>query len=447
MRRSLVVAASAALAMVAVPLGSGLASGAAGRPVMAASAALAPSPDLVDRAVAAGINWPSTPSWDVTPVDYDGDGDVDFSMSLHMKNAGELRRNNGDGTFTRVAAGSVMPRPTPQGGLVDRHSCGWGDFDRNGLQDLYCGAGRYMSNRYKDESINNELFLQTSAGVFSDRATASGVGEPCSRGRHVAVLDVNGDGWQDFFLGAQKERAASGDTCNQQSNYPYNEQSKVFVNRGDDAQGSWLGFRPGTEWNVTQANTGNRFANRWDYNRDGRPDLVTGSFAGQRPFLYRNNGGSFTEVARSGQVPLPAVNGIEIADVSGDGIPDFVFADGTGFAYRAGTATGVSSTTVRIGTPPAGGRAWRVAVGDVNGDGLQDVYGLVAGSGSGNPPDAVFVRTTGGGWQRHEAPGAGGDGNSVAAVQVGDRAQFVVLNGGNAENENAGPIQLIAWAG
>ncbi|GAA1477839.1 hypothetical protein GCM10009623_22850 [Nocardioides aestuarii] len=441
------MAASAALAMVAVPLGSGVAAGVPGRATVVASAALAPSPNLVDRAAAAGISWPSTPSWDVTPVDYDGDGDVDFSMSLHMRNAGELRRNNGDGTFTRVGVGAVMPRPSPEGGLVDRHSCAWSDVDRNGLPDLYCAAGRYRSNRLKDESINNELFLQTSAGSFRDVATASGVGEPCTRGRHIAVLDVNGDGWDDLFVGAQKERNASGDPCNQQSGYPYNEQSKVFVNLGDNAQGEWRGFRAGTEWNVTQPNTGNRFAITWDYNHDGRDDLLTGAYANQRPRLYRNDGGGFTEIGRSGQVPLPAVNGVELADLTGDGILDLVFADDAGFAYRAGTAAGLSGTTVRIGTPPAGGRGWRVAVGDINGDGRTDVYGLVASTGSGNPADGVFVRTAGGGWQPHEVPGAGGDSNSVAAVEVGNRAQFVVLNGGNAESENPGPVQLIAWTG
>ena len=107
----------------------------------------AASPRLVDRAAEAGINQPVTPSWDVTTVDYDNDGDTDFSMSLHWTNPGELRRNNGDGTFTRIAgsgaaAGIIMPRPNELGGLVDRHACTWADFDRNGLPDAYCSAGR-----------------------------------------------------------------------------------------------------------------------------------------------------------------------------------------------------------------------------------------------------------------------------------------------------------------
>ena len=97
----------------------------------------AASPELVDRAVVAGISLPTTNSWDVTAVDYDMDGDTDFSMSLHWRNAGQLRRNNADGTFTRIVTSTqtsnIMPRPNELGGLVDRHACTWADFDRSGL--------------------------------------------------------------------------------------------------------------------------------------------------------------------------------------------------------------------------------------------------------------------------------------------------------------------------
>lgn len=450
-RHSLTISAATATATVialTALMGTGTSHVASAEPAPAA----APSGSLVNRAAAAGISWPSTPSWDVSAVDYDLDGDTDFSMSLHMRNAGELRRNNGDGTFTKVAsstnpAATIMPRPNAQGGLVDRHACTWADFDRNGLPDAYCSAGRYASNRYKEESINNELFRQTSAGAFTDTATASGVGEPCTRGRHVAALDVDGDGWQDLFLGAQAPRNAASDRCNQEADAPYNEQSKIFVNRGADGQGAWLGFRAAREWNVSQPNSGNRLALPWDYNHDGRTDLLTGTYANRAGYLYRNTGTGFVEVARSGTVRLPVFNRASLADLTGDGLLDLVYADNAGFAYRAGTATGLSATTVRIGTVPAGGVGWGTAVGDINGDGRPDVYGLVASAGtSGNPADVVFVNTPAS-WQRHEVPAAGGDANDVGVVDVAGRAQFVVLNGGNDEGENPGPVQLIAWSG
>jgi len=292
-------------------------------PMALAAAAAAPSPSLVNRAVAAGINIPSSPSWDVQVVDYDNDGDQDFSVSLHLKNAGQLLRNNGNGTFTRVAntgnpATTIMPRPNAQGGLVDRHACTWGDFDGNGLRDLYCAAGRYASNRYKTEAINNELWMQSSVGSFTDRATAAGVGEPCTRGRHPAAADFNGDGWMDLFVGAQKERNASGDQCNREATYPYNEQSKVYINLGLDGSGNWRGFQANRNWNVSAQNTGNRLALTWDYNHDGRVDLLSLTFASKGASIFRNTGTGFVQ-ATAGSIGVPAFNGATLADITGDG--------------------------------------------------------------------------------------------------------------------------------
>ncbi len=408
----------------------------------------AASPQLTNRAVAAGINYPSTPSWDVCVADVNNDGRADFHASLHMKNAGALYTQNAAGNFVKVATNVVSPRPSPQGSLVDRHACAFADVDHNGLMDLYSAAGRYASNRYKSEGINNELYLQTSPGVWSDVATAAGVGEPCTRGRHVVFSDFNGDGWADLFIGAQKERNAPGDVCNTMSGYPYLEQSKVYVNRGTDASGKWLGFRSAPEFNVSQPSTGDRGAISWDENGDGTLDLLTLAFPDQKPYFYRNNANrSFTELSRSKVMSLPAMNGAKVGDLTGDGIPDLVYSDNSGFAYRRGTPTGLSTSSVRLGPNiTSAGDGWSLALGDINGDGRMDVYGQIAAAGSsGNPDDIVYVQQANGTFVAYTAPSAGGDANDVEAVVVNGRAQFVVVNGGNDEKENPGPIQLIAW--
>lgn len=406
--------------------------------------------ELVDRAVAAGITYSSTPSWDICVADYNNDGLEDFQASLHMKYPAALYASNGDGSFTKAPTNLVSPRPTPGYGskaFVDRHACAWADVDGNGLLDLYNSAGRWDTNKYKEEGINNELFLQTSPGVFQDRATQAGVAEPCTRGRFVTFADFSGDGLPDLFLGAQKERADSADVCNTLADSPYNEQSKVFVNRGQDESGYWLGFRTAPEFNVSQDNSGNRIALAWDENRDGKIDLLTQAFANNRPFLYRNNGDSFTEISRAGIKRMPNMNGAKVADINADTIPDLVFADNNGFAYRLGTATGLSNTTVRIGANVASNAdGWNVAIGDINGDGLVDIYGQTkAATGTVNPNDFVYVAQASGGYVAYTVPSATGDANDVEAITVNGRAQFVVVNGGNDEKESPGPIQLIAW--
>ena len=71
-------------------------------------------------------------------------------MSLHWRNAGQLRRNNADGTFTQIVASTqtanIMPRPNALGGVVDRHASSWADFDRNGLAS---SVGRHAADEPK----------------------------------------------------------------------------------------------------------------------------------------------------------------------------------------------------------------------------------------------------------------------------------------------------------
>lgn len=434
----------------------------------------AASPELVDRATAAGIIYPNsplamTPSWDATVVDYDNDGDQDFHVSLHMKNEGMLFRNNGDGTFTRVAfvPGNVWqtltPRVNQRAQYIDRHACAWGDPNRDGMMDIACNAGRYQSNRVKSSNIDNELFLQgvgTAAGTFMDVSVAAGVNEPCGRGRFNAFLDVNGDGWDDLFVGNQAERNDPDDPCNTygssrptQERYPVNEKSKLYLNLGLLPDGTWAGYGFNNEWNTLgtatavglTANFGNRCAVPWDYNRDGRTDLLGCTFPDRKPYLYRNNGSNFTEVSSS--VNLAALNGVTVADINSDAIPDYLFSNNTGFFYRLGTSTGISSTTVRLGTSlPTGAIGWNIAVGDINGDGGMDVFGQTGSSNeSGNPDDYVFVNTGDMSYQRYTVPSAVGRADDVVAVNVGARAGFVVLNG-KLENPVPGPVQYIVWA-
>lgn len=418
-------------------------------PAMVASAA---SPELVNRAVAAGINYPATPSWDVCEADWNGDGKEDLHAVLHFGLSGALYSQNSGGGFSALPANLVSPKLTPGYGTkawVDRHSCAWADVDGNGLLDLYNTAGRWSSNKYKDEGINNELFLQTAPGVFRDSATQAGVGEPCSRGRYAVFADFNGDSRPDMFYGTQKERAVADPVCNNEPTYPYNEQSKIYINRGTNSSGSWLGFRTAPEYNVSLPSVGSRGAIAWDYNKDGRVDLLGLFFPHQKPVLYRNNGASFTEMVRNNTVRLPAMTGATIGDINRDGIDDLLYADNAGFAYLRGTATGINTTPVRIGANIASnGDGHMVAVGDINGDGRLDVYGQVtSATDSGNPDDIVYVAQASGGFSAYTTPSAGGDANDVGAVTVNGRAQFVVLNGGDGDKDTPGPIQLIAWVG
>ncbi len=112
-------------------------------------------------------------------ADYDNDGWLDIYLA--SDNAPNLlMRNNGNGTFTNVAA---------RAGVDDgRRSvdCAWGDFDADGAMDLYVG----------NYDAPNALYFNNGDGSFTE---ASGVTADYDRTIGTTVADFDNDGALDFF--------------------------------------------------------------------------------------------------------------------------------------------------------------------------------------------------------------------------------------------------------
>ena len=271
-------------------------------------------------------------------------------------------------------AQTLTPHVNQTARYIDRHACAWGDPDRDGMPDIACAAGRYSSDRVKDQYIDDELFLQgtgAAAGTFTDVAVAAGVNEPCQYGRFTTFLDANGDDSDDLFVGVQKERSIASDPCNSAAmGYPNNERSKIFINRGAAANGTWLGYRFEAAWNTIGGAFDGRLPGQLRRPAPRSPGTstttdettsLTCTFPDREPYLYRNDGTRFTEVSRTAGVALARLNSVAVADISGDGLNDFLFSNNTGFFYRLGTATGLSSTTVRLGAAlPNGVMGWNM---------------------------------------------------------------------------------------
>ena len=395
----------------------------------------AAAPTLTDRALQAGV-YVSTQTWATTPVDYDADGWEDVWVGLHQW-GGRLFRNNGNGTYTRVAL-TAWPRVNSQNGIVDRHDCAFADVDGNGLPDAYCTSGRNQSNYVKGAARDNELWLQTSVGNFTDVGTQWGVGDWCGRGRFAVFFDANGDGRPDLFLGNETPRAVSDPCDNAANGYP-NEESKLFLNTG----GTGLVYAP--TFYRFGAGPGQRCAVTLDYNRDGRTDLLACRLRTNTPRLYRNNGGTtFTEVGAAARLTSNVVDAVT-GDLNKDGWTDLFFASGNGCSYRLNT-NGVFGNAVTVKALPSG-QARSVAAADADGDGDLDVYCMARADGS-NPNDFVMLNN-GTSWTSLTVPPATGDGDEVTALLpfgVTGPAQFLVLNGGNASEaggSGGGPVQLI----
>ena len=131
----------------------------------------------------------------VAIFDFDRDGDLDFYVTSAEVNApllvarggpNRLFRNNGDGSFTEMAADAGVAAETSNSTAVV--AC---DFNNDGYQDLYVGAqgriGDDLDYRSVDvnpdlrDAIQDRLYLNLKDGTFRDitaSAFAGGAGNP-----------------------------------------------------------------------------------------------------------------------------------------------------------------------------------------------------------------------------------------------------------------------------
>ncbi len=113
-----------------------------------------------------------------------------------------------------------------------------------------------------------------------------------------------------------------------------------------------------------------------DFNGDGRPDIYMMSY-GTAHFLFRNNGGTFTDIAASAGVQFPTQSdrGMAAADYDNDGDLDLYIAAGyTGnVLYRNNGNNTFSDVTSSAGVDLSG-QGQGVAWGDYNRDGRLDLF-------------------------------------------------------------------------
>jgi len=193
-----------------------------------------------DVTEAAGV---TTDRWatGASMVDIDGDGDLDIHVSVSGREdtTPDERRNllfvnDGDGTFTEVAAAYGID----DSGYTTHAA--FLDYDRDGDLDLFLlanspgefrrgetGRTDFGANA-SDPSGFDQLYRNNGDGTFSNVSGEAGILRQLGYGLGVVVADLNRDGWPDIYV--------SNDIT---------PNDVLYVNNGDgtftDRAAEWLG--------------------------------------------------------------------------------------------------------------------------------------------------------------------------------------------------------------
>lgn len=269
-------------------------------------------------------------------ADADNDGFVDGFVTNWYGQQDGFFQNDGNGSLGLVE--KVIRK------MTFAEAAAWGDYDNDGWLDLYVtvSAG----------SRENLFFRGTGDGNFAEVTTGLLVQDQ-DASRSVNWVDVNGDGWQDLFVGNEDNTA-----------------NDLYINLGNG------------NFDHQTIGAGTTFTSSWaDVDNDGDLDLFvgnTGITRSQSNRLLLNNNGEFEQIL-TGTVHTDGgcTTGSAFGDFDNDGDLDLIVTNGfcsnaSNFLYRNegdGTMIRADEDLPGLRQVSSYGAAW----GDINNDGFLDL--------------------------------------------------------------------------
>ncbi|GMN11003.1 VCBS repeat-containing protein [Croceitalea sp. MTPC9] len=242
---------------------------------------------------------------------------------------------NNDGLQDLYFAGNIVPDKlylnrgnlkfedvTDKAGIMN--DGGWStgvtiaDVNSDGHQDIYVSRELYDDN---SEWRTNLLYINNGDGTFKENAKAYGVADN-QRTRHSTFLDYNSDGLLDLLLLTQPPNPGSLSPLNgtellkpEYSLKLLKNTGAVFLDVTEEAGINKTGFP-----NAVSVS---------DLNNDGHPDLYIANDFYVPDFLFMNNGdGTFSNTADQSLKHMPYYSmGVDIADINNDGLNDIFVVD------------------------------------------------------------------------------------------------------------------------
>jgi len=212
-----------------------------------------------------------------------------------------------------------------QANIYNGGGVGVGDFNRDGLMDVY----------FAGNMVSNKLYLNKGSLKFQDITDAAGVGGEGRWCTGVSVVDINGDGWPDIYV------------CASFRSDPRLRTNLLYINQGLNKEGVPTFKESAVAYGL--ADTGfSTQAYFFDYDNDGDLDMylvtneiydsktpirfrpkVTDGSAKNTDRLYRNNGnGTFTNVSKEAGITIEGWGHAAcITDINQDGWPDIYVAN------------------------------------------------------------------------------------------------------------------------
>lgn len=259
----------------------------------------------------------------VAVADYDNDGRDDVYITAI--DGDHLFHNEGNGKFRDV---------TKTSGIRNANfgtSAAWFDYDRDGKPDLFVanyvqwtekgdlwcsmdGATKSYCTPESYKGTSSKLYHNLGNGRFEDVTEKAGLADSTSKSLGVAVFDMDNDGWPDLFI--------ANDT----------QPNKLYRNNRNGTF-SEVGVSAGVALGEDGTARGAMGVDAADYDRSGRTHLLVGNFSNQMLGLYHNEGnGLFVDEAPRSAVGrsslLSLTFGCFFFDYDLDGWPDIFAANG-----------------------------------------------------------------------------------------------------------------------